>query len=99
MASSIPAEEVLCLGHGWQTQARGPNPASTLFHPPQHLISSISSVSAELTVKEQSHVYSPKVTLGPLKATARLMWPLVKMSLTPLEAHLSLQVFDSFRIK
>ena len=25
-------------------------------------------------VKEQSHVYSPKITFGPLKATARLMW-------------------------
>ena len=39
--------------------------------------------SSQLTVKEQLHVYSPKITVDPLKATARLMWPLVKMSLTP----------------
>ena len=35
-------------------------------------------------VQEQLHLYSPKIKLGPLKATARLMWLLVKMSLTPL---------------
>ena len=35
-------------------------------------------------VKEQLHLYSPKITFGPLKATARLMWPLVKMNFTPL---------------
>ena len=29
-------------------------------------------------------MYSPKMTFSPLKATVRLMWPLVKMSLTPL---------------
>ena len=40
--------------------------------------------SSRLTVKESLHVYSPKMTFGPLKATARLMWPSVQMSLTPL---------------
>ena len=40
--------------------------------------------SSRVTVKEQLHLHSPKITFGPLKATARLMWPPVKMSLTPL---------------
>ena len=35
-----------------------------------------------LTVKEQLHLYSPKNNFGPLKATSRLMQPLVKMSLS-----------------
>ena len=35
-------------------------------------------------VKEQLHLYSPKIPFGPLKATVRLMRPPVKMSLTPL---------------
>ena len=39
--------------------------------------------STRLIIKEQLHLYSPKITFGPLKATMRLMWPLVKMSLTP----------------
>ena len=34
-----------------------------------------------LTVKEQLQSYSPKITFSPLKATVRLMWPPVKMSL------------------
>ena len=42
------------------------------------------SAKLSLPVMEQLHLYGPKITLGPLKATARLMWPLVKMSLTPL---------------
>ena len=40
-------------------------------------------------VKEQLHLWSPKITFGPLKATTRLMWPPVKMSLTPLCYRLS----------
>ena len=36
-------------------------------------------------VKEQLHLCSPKITFSTLKATERLVWPLVKMSLTPLE--------------
>ena len=47
------------------------------FYPP-------AALTSRLTVKEQLHVHSPNVTVGPLKATARLMWPPVKMSLTPL---------------
>ena len=34
-------------------------------------------------VKEWLHVYSPKIIFGPLKATSRLMWPPVKMSVAP----------------
>lgn len=30
---------------------------------------------SSLTVKELLHLYSPKIISGPLKATARLMWP------------------------
>ena len=40
-------------------------------------------------VKEELYLYSPKSTFGPLKATLRLMWPLMKMSLTPLPSVLS----------
>ena len=69
---------------GGKHKARGPNPAPHLvlsglapcFHP--------AALSSHLTVKEQLHLYSPNITFGPLKATARLMWPLVKMRLTPL---------------
>ena len=35
--------------------------------------------SSLLLVKESLPLYSPKITFGPLKATARLMWPLVKI--------------------
>ena len=71
--------------HRRQTQGLqakpGPPPCftwpSTLFLPG-------SSTSSRLTVKEQLHLYSPQITFGPLKATWRLMWPPVKMSLTPL---------------
>ena len=34
-------------------------------------------------VKEQLHLHSPKITFGSLKVTTRLMWPPMKMSLTP----------------
>ena len=34
-----------------------------------------------------SQLYGPEVTFGPLKATARLMWLLVTMSLMPLVEH------------
>ena len=58
---------------------------STLFYPAQHLVSTPGSGPSSLPlVKEQLHLYSPKITFSLLKATARLMWPLVKMSLTPL---------------
>ena len=74
------------LEHRWQTQEAhrlnlavrlvlsGPAPC---FHPE-------AALSSHLTVKEQLHLYGPKITFGPLKATVRLKWPLVKISLTPL---------------
>ena len=72
------------LGRRWQTQGpRGPNPALHLvlsnrapcFYP-------VAAPSSLSLVKEQLHVHSPKITLGPLKA--RLMRPPGKTSLTPL---------------
>ena len=69
---------LVLLKHGRQTpgpQAKsGPAPC---FYP-------VAAPSCHLTVKELLHVYSPKVTFGPLKATVRLVWPPVKISLTPL---------------
>ena len=65
------------LHHRWQTQGLRPNPDL-------HLVLSGPAPSSRLTVKEQFHLYSPKMTFGPLKATTRLMWPPVKMSLIPL---------------
>ena len=65
------------IEHRWQTQGpwaeSGPPPC---FYP--------AALSSHLTVKEQLHLYSTKITFGPLKATPRLMWPPVKMNLTPL---------------
>ena len=59
----------------------GPPPCfiwpSTLFLP-------AAAPSSLPLVKEQLHLYSPKITFGPLKVTVRLMWPPVKMNLTPL---------------
>ena len=62
----------------------GPTPC---FYP-------VAAPSSFLLLKEQLHLYSPKITFSFLKATARLMWPLVKMSLTPL-----IQVFIDFTHK
>ena len=72
------------LDHRWQTQGLWLNPAL-------HLVLSVqapcfylvAAPSSHLTVKEYLHLYSSKMTFGPLKATSRLMWPPVKMSLTP----------------
>ena len=36
----------------------------------------VAAPSSPLTVKEQLHLYSPKITFGPLKATARHLTPL-----------------------
>ena len=61
--------------------AHRPNPALYLVLPglaPCFLPSSLP------LVKEQLHLYSPKITFVPLEATTRLMWPQVKMSLIPL---------------
>ena len=73
------------LAHKRQTQ--GPRAESGLHlvvsgpAPPFYLVA---APSPRLTVQEQLHVHSPNVSVGPLKATARLMWPPVKMSLTAL---------------
>ena len=69
---------------GGKHKARGPNPALHLVLSPATCFYLAAAPSSHLTVKEQLHVHSPQVTFGPLKATARLMWPPVKMSLTPL---------------
>ena len=84
----------------WQTQGpqaeSGPPPCfiwpGTLFLPG-------SSSSSMPLVKAWLHLYSPKITFGPLKATARLMWPPVKMSLTPLAYCIFLQHNYSTAIK
>ena len=80
-----PAAHCHHLGHRWQTQG-----LQAEFSPPPCFIRPAPCFypgavpSSYLTVKEQLHVYSPKIALGPLKAAARLLWPRVKMSLTPL---------------
>ena len=62
------------------TRPAGRIQPSTSFYPAQPLF--LPGGSAKLLLN--LHLYSPKITFGPLKATARLMWPRVKMSLTPL---------------
>ena len=67
------------------TRPEGQIRTFTLFYLPPSLVST--RRQAELLapeVKEYLHLYSPKITFGPLKATSRLMWLPGKMSLTPL---------------
>ena len=72
------------LQHRWQTQACGPNPALHLvLSGPAPCFYPAASPSSLPQVKEQLHLYSPKITFGPFKATARLIWPPMKMNLTP----------------
>ena len=67
------------LGHRWQTQGPGAESSPPpCFYP-------VAAPSSLPLVKEKLGVYSPKITFGPLKATTRLMWPPVKMSLTPMD--------------
>ena len=70
---------------GGKHKACGPNPALHLvlssLAPCSHLVAVPSFL---LLVKEELHLYRPEITFGPLKATTRLMWPPVKMSLMPL---------------
>ena len=71
---------VICLHDylSWQslssqvanTRPKGQIQPSTLFYPTWHHVS-----TQRQLVKEQLHLYSPKITFGPLKATSRLMWP------------------------
>ena len=67
----------LTLEHRWQTQGlwakSSPPPC---FYP-------VAAPSSLPLVKEELHLYRPKITFNPLKVTARLTWSLVKMSLTP----------------
>ena len=70
--------------HGWIRP-------STLFYPAWHLVSTRQQCQAPCPwLRSSLHLHSPKITLGPLKATARLMWPHVKMSLTPCRVALFL---------
>ena len=70
---------------GVKHKARRLNPALHLvLSGPAPCFYPAAAPSSVPLVKEQLHLYSPKDTFGLLKATARLMWPLVKMSLTPL---------------
>ena len=67
---------------GGKHKAVGRIPPSTSFYVAP-CFSPVAVPTSRLTVKEQLHLYSPKIIFGPLRATSRLMWPLVKMSLTP----------------
>ena len=78
-------EKDLSQSTGGKHKALGWNPALHLVLSARHLVPTQAAVpSSRLTVKEQLHLYSPEITFSPLKATMRLMWPLVKVSLTPL---------------
>ena len=69
---------------GSKHKARGPNPALHLVSPgPTSCVYLAAAPSSLPLVKEELHFYSPKTTFSPLRATVRLMWPPVKMSLTP----------------
>ena len=73
------------ISHRWQTQGpRAESGLHLLLSSPAPCFYPAAALSSRLTVKEQLHSYSPTITFSPLKATARLMWPRVKMSLTPL---------------
>ena len=78
------------LEHRWQTQGSwaksSPPPCFICPSPRFYLAAAPSSLPL---VKEQLHLCSLKITFGPLKATARLMWPPVKMSLTSLLQRVS----------
>ena len=73
------------VGHRWQTQGpgaeSGPPPCFIRRAPCFYPAAAPSSLPL---VKEELYLYSPKITFGALKATVRLMWPLVNMSLIPL---------------
>ena len=70
---------------GGKHKAHRPNPAFHLvLSGPAPCFYPASVPSSLSLVKEQLHLYSPKITFGPLKATVRLMWSPVKMSLIPL---------------
>ena len=71
------------LDHRWQTQGLGAKPGPVpCFIQSRTLFLPSSSAQSLPLVKEQLYLHSPKIIFGPLKATARLMWSPVKMSLT-----------------
>ena len=82
----------VCLMSSWFVQGTGGKHQARGLKLALHLVLSglapcfypAAAPSSLPLVKEQLHLCSPKITFSPLKATMRLMWPLVKMSLTPL---------------
>ena len=82
--SSHPFLFVFPLQHRWQTQGlQAESSPPACFIQPAPCFHQVATLSSGLTVKG-SYIYSPKITFGHLKATSKLMWPQVKMSLTPL---------------
>ena len=69
---------------------------STLFYLARHLVSTWQQSSSLPLVKEYLHLHSPKITFYLLKATARLMWPPWKMSLTPLLYSIGSNITENY---
>ena len=70
---------------GGKQKARGPNLALHLVLSRRAPCFYPEAVPSSLPlVKEQLHLYSPNITFVPLNASSKLMWPPMKMSLTPL---------------
>ena len=84
-AKFCPSLPLFSYGTGGKQKAGGPNPAL-------HLVSSgptpcfyPAAVPSSLPLElRSSYMYTVLNYIRPLKATTRLMWPPVKMSLTPL---------------
>ena len=77
--------EMMLYTTGGKRKACRPSPALHLvLSSPAPYFYPAAALSSLPLVKEYLHLYSPKITFGPLKATVRLVWPPVKMSLTPL---------------
>ena len=67
---------VFPLNHRWQTQGPGAESSPPpCFICPAPCFYSAAALSSCSTVKEQLHLHSCEITFGPLKATARLVWP------------------------
>ena len=82
---------------GDKHKACGPNPALHLvLSGPAPCFYPVAVPSSLPLVKEQLHLHSPIITFDPLKAIARLMWPPVRMSLTPLHKHSDIYYFMKF---
>ena len=59
-------------------------PSTLFFSGPAPCFYPAAAPSSLPLVEKQLYLYGPKITFSPLKATARLMWPPVTISLTPL---------------